>query len=80
MLLFALAGSVGVNLLSTISVKASISRMLGTMITLLAAVNILLNLEFALIYQINNTNVGQSIPEMQDRVDGIKAILRSIWH
>ena len=80
MLLFALAGSVGVNFLSTISVKASISRMLGTMITLLAAVNILLNLEFALIYQINNTNVGQSIPEMQDRVDGIKAMLRPIWH
>jgi hypothetical protein len=80
MLLFALAGSVGVNLLSTISVKSSSSRMLGTMIAFLTAVSILLNLEFALAYQINNTNVGPAIPEMQDRFDEIKAMLRPIWH
>jgi hypothetical protein len=77
--LFALAGGVGVNFLSAGAFKRSIWRTVGSAVTLLAAFGILLNLEFALIYQINNTNVGPAIPEIQARVDGIKAMLQPIW-
>jgi hypothetical protein len=46
-----------------------------SVLALLVAINVALNLEFALLYQINNTNVGARVPAVNERVEEWKRLL-----
>jgi hypothetical protein len=73
---FVIAGAAGVSLLLQRSDGRAMTRWLARgLLALLVAINVALNLDFALRYQINDTNVGARIPAVQDRVEAWRSRL-----
>ena len=79
LLLFALAGSVGVNVISAASLEALWANSINGSVIFFTAMNLWLNLSFAIRYQMYDTSVGRPVGAMQTQIEELRKLVRSVY-
>jgi len=76
LLWFAIAGAAGIPAIAT---RLKAKGFLIPLVTLAVIVNAFLNTEMAILYQMNNTNVGRAISDVSERVHRWKEVVRTVF-